>query len=238
MPRGPMSTAVLACREGDRPDLRSAGAVGSNGARAAVRPSRRGLRFDAALPYDTWKALGARLAARGDAAGWWLGDWLVFGRESYGRRYKQAVEETGLEYQTLRNNAVVARRFPMSRRRNDLSFQHLRRGDLTGALSEASELPRPLPTAQALALVVMLGDTADVRHGRWAARWIGRVALERDSVTLATVTELAALLGRAAGDDPQARAALAALAERHGAVGADSLLTSPSRPPGADRAGT
>jgi hypothetical protein len=42
----------------------------------------------------------------------------------YGRRYKEGIESTGLEYQTLRNYAVIARRFEMSRRRDNLSFQH------------------------------------------------------------------------------------------------------------------
>ena len=42
----------------------------------------------------------------------------------YGRRYKDAIAATGLDYQTLRNYAVVARRFAPSRRRDNLSFQH------------------------------------------------------------------------------------------------------------------
>jgi hypothetical protein len=42
----------------------------------------------------------------------------------YGRRYKEAVAATGLDYQTLRNYAVVARRFELSRRRDNLPFQH------------------------------------------------------------------------------------------------------------------
>lgn len=82
---------------------------------------------------------------------------------------------------------------------------------MAGALSQASELPRPLPSAHALALVVLLGDTGDARHGRRAARWIGRVALEREGVTLTTVAELADLLQREARGDDRARAALGAL---------------------------
>jgi hypothetical protein len=42
----------------------------------------------------------------------------------YGPRYKEAIAATGLDYQTLRNSAVVARRFAPSRRRDNLSFQH------------------------------------------------------------------------------------------------------------------
>jgi hypothetical protein len=82
------------------------------------------MRFDPLMPIDRWKAVGARLAAYSDAASWWLGDWLAFGQAKYGRRYKEGIALTGLEYQTLRNYATVARRFDVSRRRDNLSFQH------------------------------------------------------------------------------------------------------------------
>jgi hypothetical protein len=88
------------------------------------RPLRTGMRFDPLMPIDRWKVVGARLAAYSDAASWWLGDWLAFGQAKYGRRYKEGIALTGLEYQTLRNYATVARRFDVSRRRDNLSFQH------------------------------------------------------------------------------------------------------------------
>jgi hypothetical protein len=80
--------------------------------------------LDSQLSYARWQAIGARLTAQAEATSWWLGDWLVFGEERYGARYADAIEHTGLEYKTLRNYAVVARRFAMSRRRDTLSFQH------------------------------------------------------------------------------------------------------------------
>lgn len=43
---------------------------------------------------------------------------------TYGNRYKHGIEQTGLDYQTLRNYAMVARRFELSRRRHTLSFHH------------------------------------------------------------------------------------------------------------------
>ena len=89
-----------------------------------VKPSRTSIRFDPLLPFETWKELGPRIATYATASAWWLGDWLAFGRMKYGRRYKEAIAATGLDYQTLRNYAVVARRFTPSRRRDNLSFQH------------------------------------------------------------------------------------------------------------------
>jgi hypothetical protein len=70
----------------------------------------------------------------GDSSQWWLADWLVYGQARFPDRYKQAVAETLLEYRTLRNYAVVARRVDMSRRRDKLSFQHH---------AEVAALPEP-----------------------------------------------------------------------------------------------
>lgn len=87
---------------------------------ATVQSSSQGLWLSPRLPYESWKALGARLASRSEVTNWWLGDWLAFGQQCYGRLYQEATQTTGLDYQTLRNYAVVAGRFPLSRR-----FRHV-----------------------------------------------------------------------------------------------------------------
>ena len=86
--------------------------------------TRTGVRFEPLLPFEAWQELGAKLALYSNATAWWLADWTVFGRERYGRRYRQAIDATGLDYQTLRNYAVVSRRFKLCRRRDDLTFAH------------------------------------------------------------------------------------------------------------------
>ena len=93
-------------------------------ARRRVHSSRTGMRFDPLMPIDDWKTVGARIAFYSQATAWWLGDWLLFGKMKYGHRYKEGIALTGLDYQTLRNYALVARRFELSRRRDNLSFQH------------------------------------------------------------------------------------------------------------------
>jgi hypothetical protein len=87
-------------------------------------PTKVGLRLDPRMPFEQWRDLGPRLSRFASASAWWLGDWLVFGRDKYDRRYKLAAVSTALDYQTLRNYAVVARRFCPSRRRESLTFQH------------------------------------------------------------------------------------------------------------------
>jgi hypothetical protein len=67
---------------------------------------------------------GEQIALLSSSSAWWLGDWLVYGQAKFPGRYRQAVKQTSLDYQTLRNYAWVARKFPVSRRRNTLSFQH------------------------------------------------------------------------------------------------------------------
>jgi hypothetical protein len=85
---------------------------------------RTGLQLPSQLPIETWRRVGRQLFLISDSSGWWLGDWLLYGEINFPDRYKRAVEETGLDYQTLRNYAWVARRFPPSRRRDKLSLAH------------------------------------------------------------------------------------------------------------------
>ncbi|MEU3723318.1 LmbU family transcriptional regulator [Streptomyces sp. NPDC031705] len=97
---------------------RRAGAVEQVAARRTV------LEMPSGISMDDWRTIGNRLFAAADSSAWWLGDWLIYGQSSYPDRYRRAVEETDLDYQTLRNYAWVARRFAPLRRRPALSFQH------------------------------------------------------------------------------------------------------------------
>ena len=78
--------------------------------------------------------IGRQLEAVASSSAWCLGDWLSYGRAAYAGRYRDAVEQTSLDYQTLRNYAWVAGRFPLSRRRDTLSFGHH---------AEVAALPEP-----------------------------------------------------------------------------------------------
>lgn len=86
--------------------------------------NRVGLDIRTLLSYDRWREAGIRIARIADSSAWCLGDWLVYGQEMYTDRYQQAIAAAGLDYQTLRNYAWVARRFAMHRRREQLSLQH------------------------------------------------------------------------------------------------------------------
>lgn len=114
--------------------------------RTAVGPSpveampvflpRRGLQLPTRLPFEKWVTIGRQLADICTLSAWCLGDWLVYGEVAYTGRYREAIEQTSLDYQTLRNYAWVARRFSLSRRREVLSFGHHTE---VAALSEAEQ---------------------------------------------------------------------------------------------------
>ncbi|MEV7940327.1 LmbU family transcriptional regulator [Kitasatospora sp. NPDC088264] len=83
-----------------------------------------GLQIPEGLPFDDWERAGRQLSGIVNSSSWWLGDWLVYGKDHYIDRYQRGIRAAGLQYQTLRNYAWVSRRFPLPRRRPALTFQH------------------------------------------------------------------------------------------------------------------
>jgi len=90
----------------------------------SVLTTRTGLQIPPGMKFEDWEQAGQRLAGILDSSSWWLGDWLVYGKDNYADRYQKGIRAAGLKYQTLRNYAWVSRRFDHSRRRAKLTFQH------------------------------------------------------------------------------------------------------------------
>lgn len=76
------------------------------------------------LTYEEWEQLMRGLQTIGRGYQWWIGDGLNFGERAYGEKYAQAIEPTGLDYQTLANYRWVCDRVEFSLRRENLSFEH------------------------------------------------------------------------------------------------------------------
>jgi hypothetical protein len=95
---------------------------------------RKGLQLPRQLSFSTWLEVGRSLSAVATSSAWCLGDWLIYGEISFAGRYREAIELTSLDYQTLRNYAWVARKIPWSRRWEKLSFGHH---------AEVAALPEP-----------------------------------------------------------------------------------------------
>ncbi|GHC74675.1 hypothetical protein GCM10010349_53250 [Streptomyces flavofungini] len=92
--------------------------------RGQVLTTKVGLQMPAGLTFEDWERAGRQLSGIVNSSSWWLGDWLVYGKDHYTDRYQRGIRAAGLQYQTLRNYAWVSRRFDFSRRRAALSFQH------------------------------------------------------------------------------------------------------------------
>lgn len=105
--------------QGSRPALESAG-DGMN----QIMVTRVGLQVPGGLSFEMWERAGRRLAEVMNSSAWCIGDWVEHGERKFTGRYRRVVEQVGLEYQTVRNYAWVARCFPIERRRLALSFQH------------------------------------------------------------------------------------------------------------------
>ncbi|WP_425581936.1 LmbU family transcriptional regulator [Streptosporangium fragile] len=89
-----------------------------------AQPRRAALHLPKEMTFESWRRVGEQIGLIADSSAWWKADWLLHGERLFPDRYKRAIEETLLDYQTLRNYAWVARRFPFHRRRDRLSFQH------------------------------------------------------------------------------------------------------------------
>lgn len=111
--------------EASEPDRTPPARPGANQLRQLQTAARRTmLQLPSGLEMAAWLALGRQLHVIADSSAWWLGDWLVFGQDRFPDRYEQALAGSSLNYQTLRNYAWVARKFPRELRRAELSFQH------------------------------------------------------------------------------------------------------------------
>lgn len=82
-----------------------------------------GIRFDQSPSFDVWSAAASFVERVGRANQWWFADLLLAANEN-DERYEQGIALLGLDYQTLRNYVWVARQYPLSCRKDTLSFTH------------------------------------------------------------------------------------------------------------------
>lgn len=83
-----------------------------------------GLSVPEGLTFEQWAEAAPKISGIASSVAWCLGDWLIYGQQKYADRYHLAIEKAKLDYQTLRNYAWVARKYSISGRRQNLSFQH------------------------------------------------------------------------------------------------------------------
>jgi hypothetical protein len=81
----------------------------------------RGLSLSEDMTADEWRQVGSALYQADTKLQWAVGDWWAFGERRYGEG-REIAEEIGFKYSYLANCAWVARRFEISRRRENLTF--------------------------------------------------------------------------------------------------------------------
>jgi hypothetical protein len=84
----------------------------------------RGIEFHGDLTLEEWEKLGEKLGDTERSIGFMIGDWINYAESKWGEKYNDAIAATGLEYQTLRNYAWVAKRVHLSARADNLPFRH------------------------------------------------------------------------------------------------------------------
>ena len=86
--------------------------------------TRTGIDFHEDLTFDEWDALGQQLAPVGKSIGFIIGDWINYGEKRWGDKYEEALQRTGLAYQTLAQYAYVARKVQFYCRQEKLGIEH------------------------------------------------------------------------------------------------------------------
>lgn len=74
--------------------------------------------------FEEWQECWAFVGRADGAVRFWRGDLIRYAEHAYGEMYTQFINDTGKDYQTLRNDKSVADNVDLSRRRDKLSFSH------------------------------------------------------------------------------------------------------------------
>lgn len=94
---------------------------------SSFRLQKNGLTPVGKPTFQEWVACGQFIKDAEQSVQFWIGDWLVFGEKTYGKvQYEQAIQQTGLDYGTLRDYKWVATSVPVSLRNDKLGFHHHR----------------------------------------------------------------------------------------------------------------
>ena len=84
-----------------------------------------GLIITAPVPYEVWEAYGGALRRVESSLQWVIGDWLVYGEDTYGEKYAQATSLwPGNTIERLKRYAFVSQRVPVCVRTQNLSWSH------------------------------------------------------------------------------------------------------------------
>ena len=84
-----------------------------------------GLIVTAPVPYEVWEAYGGALRRVESSLQWVIGDWLIYGEDTYGEKYAQATSMwPGRTIERLKRYAFVSQCVHLPIRTQNLSWSH------------------------------------------------------------------------------------------------------------------
>lgn len=91
-----------------------------NDPKFAITPN--GIEFNEELSFEEWTSLGQKLGEVHNSMAFAIGDWINYGQNRWGEKYKEAIKLTGLTYQTVAEYAYVARRIQFFARAKKVDY--------------------------------------------------------------------------------------------------------------------
>jgi hypothetical protein len=89
-----------------------------------IHVSRLGVTFNGDVPEQVIDELMRNVGGAARGCLFIIGDAINYANDKYGDKYDRWMSLTGLEYQTLRNAGWIARKIELSRRRDNLTYEH------------------------------------------------------------------------------------------------------------------
>jgi hypothetical protein len=83
-----------------------------------------GIEFHEELSFDEWSNIGAKVVPMAKTIGFVVGDWINYGESRYGEKYVEALRETKMTLETLKQFSYVARNIEKCRRLHVLDWSH------------------------------------------------------------------------------------------------------------------
>lgn len=91
---------------------------------SGIKFHHTGIEIPPGLPYEKWAYLIEEMSAVEKGFRFWWGDAINYGEHEYGEKYAQALDASGLSYDTLRDYCYVAANVHLSLRNDRLSWTH------------------------------------------------------------------------------------------------------------------
>lgn len=85
---------------------------------------KNGLQAIGTPTFEQWQECGEFIRKAEGAVHFWIGDWLNYGESEWGEMYSQAIDATGYDYQTVRNDKWLSNKIDLSLRGDNLTQAH------------------------------------------------------------------------------------------------------------------